>query len=410
MSLQSLEDHALDLFRGHAEEALGRRAHGDVVARDLHVRDGLDRDRHALLGVGALDLQRDRDDVQGEIRHLLEHRDPQRRAAPDDAETDLRAIALVVDDGVLAAVDDRDHRGRNLDVVAGEEGHRHHEAHEPEDDRENDRRRGKSFQHVHPPWGRAFGPVASTRTESPESAVIRTPVPAAIPCPAAPRAMCVRPLSAHGQRDLPHPALRDPDRHLGRLPHEARHPDLARGLLGVEQPRELIDDRGHHDPGRDADPGRGRMGHPEIARHDAAHAERRQEGADDPRAEDAGPVAMLHPGVAAHLDVDVMVGMKQVAEEKHRQEKQKPEGPDGRIEEHRVTLSPVSGGLVKSFRGSTVKLYPAPGLVNARCRSPESGTPVARFRRRQANKERPARLHRAPRRRESHGEAKSRAT
>ena len=29
-----------------------------------------------------------------------------------------------------------------------------------------------------------------------------------------------------------------------------------------------------------------------------------------------------------------MVGVKEIAEEQHRQEKQKPEGADGRVEEH----------------------------------------------------------------------------
>ena len=48
VTLERLEDHALDLLGRHAEEALGRAAQRHVVAGDLHVGDGLDRDRARL--------------------------------------------------------------------------------------------------------------------------------------------------------------------------------------------------------------------------------------------------------------------------------------------------------------------------------------------------------------------------
>ena len=110
VAFERLEDDALDLLGGHAEEPLRRAAQRHVVAGDLDVGDRLDRDRHAFLRVGALDPQRNRDDVEREVRDLLEHRHAQRRAAAHDAEADRRLVALLVDDAVLAAVEDRDRR------------------------------------------------------------------------------------------------------------------------------------------------------------------------------------------------------------------------------------------------------------------------------------------------------------
>ncbi len=97
VAFERLEDDALDLIGRHAEEPLGRAPQRHVVAGDLDVGDGLDRHRDALLGVRLLDAQRDRDDVQREVRDLLEDGQPQRGAAADDAEADDGFVALVVE-------------------------------------------------------------------------------------------------------------------------------------------------------------------------------------------------------------------------------------------------------------------------------------------------------------------------
>ncbi len=132
VSLQRLEDDPLDLVRAHAEKALGRAAQRHVVARDLDVGDRLNGDRHTLLGVGALDLELDRHDVEREVFDLLQHGDSQRSAAPHHAEAQRGAGSFLVDEAVLAAVEDRHHRGRDLDVVACEERHGREQAQQPE--------------------------------------------------------------------------------------------------------------------------------------------------------------------------------------------------------------------------------------------------------------------------------------
>ena len=81
VAFQRLEDHALDLLGRHAEESFRRASQRHVVAGNLHVRDGLHGDGHAFLRVRALNAKRDRDDVQREIRHLLEDGHAQGRAA-----------------------------------------------------------------------------------------------------------------------------------------------------------------------------------------------------------------------------------------------------------------------------------------------------------------------------------------
>src|SRR5262245_16179990 len=61
-----------------------------------------------------------------------------RRSAADDAEPHGGFPALLVGDRVLAAVEDRHHRRRHLDVVAREERHRREQPEQPEQHRERD--------------------------------------------------------------------------------------------------------------------------------------------------------------------------------------------------------------------------------------------------------------------------------
>ena len=74
---------------------------------------------------------------------FLEDRDAQGRAAAHDAEPDGGAVALFVDERVLAAVEDRHHRRRHLDVVAREQRHRGEDAEQPEQDGERDGHGGR---------------------------------------------------------------------------------------------------------------------------------------------------------------------------------------------------------------------------------------------------------------------------
>jgi len=63
VAFQCLKDDPLDLLVRHAQEALGRGTQREIIALDLDVGDSLHRDRHALQCVGALDFQRDSEDV-----------------------------------------------------------------------------------------------------------------------------------------------------------------------------------------------------------------------------------------------------------------------------------------------------------------------------------------------------------
>ena len=274
----------------------------------------------------------------------------QRGAAPDDAEADLRAGSLVVDDRVLPAVDDRDLRRGNLDVVAGEERHRHHEPDEPQDDRQNDRggRKSRNQSSSHSSWRRASGPLRfhfltrSTSSESPASAVITTPAPGRDPLPVRGSRDVGRSLAAQGQGDLAHSALREcrptprPSARRGPPSGPRSRPAASRGSWRTDRrpwparfpPRR----RSRTQPGGTA----------RVARDDAADPERGQEGADDPGAEDAGPVAVLQPACRPPRRARRGRRRKRSPRNSIEQEKQKPEGADGRIEEHGVTLSPVS--------------------------------------------------------------------
>jgi hypothetical protein len=192
VAFERLEDHALDLLDGHAEESLGGGAQRHVVAGDLDVGDGIDRDRHAFLGVRTLDLERDRNDVQRQVGDLLQHRDAKRGAASHDAEPHFRMRSLLVDEGLLSPVEDRDLRGGNLDVIAGEEGHRGEDADETQENRNGDphgRETAEQLVHEEPPGAGAL--ARSTMIESPRIAVTTTAVPGASALPSLDRAICV---------------------------------------------------------------------------------------------------------------------------------------------------------------------------------------------------------------------------
>jgi hypothetical protein len=141
VTFQRLKDHAFDRLGRHAEEPLGGAPQRHVVAGDLHVGHGLDGHRHAFLRVGALDAERDRDDVQREIGHLLEDGDAQRGAAADDAEPDRRLVAFLIHERVLAPEEDGDGRRRHLDVVPREQRHRREEPEQAEQHGDRDEHR-----------------------------------------------------------------------------------------------------------------------------------------------------------------------------------------------------------------------------------------------------------------------------
>ena len=132
MAFERLEDHLLNLIVRHAEETLGRRLQRRIVAADLHVRHGLDRDRHALQRVRPLDLERDRHHVEVQVLDLLEQRDAQRGAASYHPVADDAAIGQFAP----AAAQHRDRVRRHLEIVAADEPHRREET---EQDRGDER-------------------------------------------------------------------------------------------------------------------------------------------------------------------------------------------------------------------------------------------------------------------------------
>ena len=133
VAFERLEDDLLDDVMCHAQEALGGRLERAVVAADLHVGDGLDRDGNALQRVGPLDLERDRHHVEMQVLDLLQERDPQGGAAAHHPVADDTAVRKLA----LASAEDRDGVWRDLDVIPAEDVHRREE-------REHDRGNGKN--------------------------------------------------------------------------------------------------------------------------------------------------------------------------------------------------------------------------------------------------------------------------
>ena len=137
VAFERLEDDLLHDFVRHPEEALRSGLQRAVVAANLDVGDGLDRDRYAFQRVGPLDLERDRHHVEVEIFDFLEQRDPECRAAADHSVANDPAVRELA----LASAQDRHGVGRNLDVVAAEDVHRREQREHDRGDSENDVKR-----------------------------------------------------------------------------------------------------------------------------------------------------------------------------------------------------------------------------------------------------------------------------
>ena len=114
----------LYLFVRHAEEPLGSGAEGHVIALDLDVGHRLHRNGHAFLGVSALDLERNREDVQRKVVHLLEEREAEGRAALDHAVAHDFPVARPP----FPTAEDRHRVGRHFQIVPAEKSHGHNEA------------------------------------------------------------------------------------------------------------------------------------------------------------------------------------------------------------------------------------------------------------------------------------------
>ncbi len=117
MTFQRLEDHVLHLLGRHPHKAFRGSAQREIVTLDLHVGDGVHRDGHALLGVGASNPERYRHYVEFEICDLLYHRP----LDPAPAQEHSRALARAIRALPLPTTVDHGHLvGRHPDVETGD--------------------------------------------------------------------------------------------------------------------------------------------------------------------------------------------------------------------------------------------------------------------------------------------------
>src|SRR5436190_8141785 len=155
-------------------------------------------------------------------------------------------------------------------------------------------------------------------------------------------------LAAEGDRDLADAAFGNGDADLGGSSDETRHLHFARGLLGIEELRELIDDTREHEAGDDADARRGRMREMVVARDDAADTEGGEKRRHDPRAEDARPAMIGVEMTGRDLMPHVVIAAEDFSDEEHHDEEEEAEGGNGSVNQHLSVTLPLAHQLVNA--------------------------------------------------------------